>query len=230
MFFPAVPLKLLAFFTVTGNSTVHNTIVQTKIAKSEPHAALIQPQHETSLNFSLQEMFNSLVTAKMHPLHSFVEDKCKSPKETVSSKAQVESSAVTETVCLCLSPHSLPTAWGQDDKRQAGMGLWALDCRSPACFHVVSIQPEAGHCYRFNNRNDYKTQTVCILVLALMGRPFPNSLIHLHEKCGDRIVTIICRASCSPFKRRRATAASSSSRWNVHSGDEKKKLWLKWFR
>lgn len=110
VFFPAVPLKFLAFLAVTGNSTVHNTMVQTKSVKSEPHAALIQPQHETSLNFPLQEMFNALVTARMPPLHSFVEDKCKSPKETVSSKAQVESSAVTQTVCLCLSPHSLPTA------------------------------------------------------------------------------------------------------------------------
>lgn len=101
-----------------------------------------------------------------------------------------------QCVFVC-HPHSLPTAWGQDDKRRAGMGLWALDCRNPACFHVVSIQPEAGHCYRFNNRKDYEAQTACIHVPGVMGRPFPNGLIHLQEKCKDRMVTIICRASCS---------------------------------
>lgn len=134
-----------------------------------------------------------------------------------------------QCVFVC-HPHSLPTAWGQDDKRQAWMGLWARDCRNPACFYVVSFQSEAGHCYRFNNRNDYKSQTACIHVPGRMGRPFPNgpnpsSWEMRGQDCDNYLPGIVF-----PFKRRCATVATSSSRWNVHSADEKKTLWLKWFR
>lgn len=47
---------------------------------------------------------------------------------------------------------------------EAGMAFWALDYQNPACFHVVSILPEKGHCYRLNNLNQYKTETECIHV------------------------------------------------------------------
>lgn len=202
--FPAVPLRLLAFLSVTGNSTVHNTMVQTKSVKLEPYAAKHSPwldhlKHFWTILWRKRLTHQSLVKCPNASFASFffyinVNHQRKPSRANLQKLNPQQWQRQCVFVC---HPHSLPTAWGQDDKRQAGMGLWALDCRNPAHFHVVNIQPEAGHCYRFNNRNDYETQTACIHVPGLMGRPFPNGLIHLHVKCEDRIVTIICRASCS---------------------------------
>lgn len=47
---------------------------------------------------------------------------------------------------------------------EAWMAFWALDYQNPACFHVVSILPKKGHCYRLNNLSQLKAVTGCIHV------------------------------------------------------------------
>lgn len=197
---PAVPIRLLAFFPVFQQVTAQfNTMAQTSV-KSEPYAAKYNltsrnvrtiPTKKCLAHRSLPKCMLSFC------ILSFEINVNQQRKLSQTHLPKLNLQHYQRQCVFVCHPDSLPTARGQDDNREAGMALWALDYRNPARFHVVSIQPEAGHCYRFHNRNDYKTQTACIHVLGLMGRPFPNGLIHLPEKCEDRIVTIICRAACS---------------------------------
>lgn len=78
-------------------------------------------------------------------------------KKTSNSRAAV-------TVRLCVSP--LPTARGKRASfdLEAGMAFCALDCQNPVRFHVVSILPEKGHCYRLNNLRHLKAETGSIHV------------------------------------------------------------------
>lgn len=119
------PVFLLCF--PTGNGTVHNTMA---LWWNQNHMLPNTTSHQKYLTYPLKETFNSLLTAKMHVvfLHPLIWDKCKSPKETVSNTfAKVESSAVTETVCLCLSPtltsHSPRPRW-QPRGRNGPLGPW----------------------------------------------------------------------------------------------------------
>lgn len=193
-------------FLLTGNSCVltprsrHKVLNQNRIKIPQMNCSTQLLNWLFSLFFSLR----STSAAKQNPTHSNL------PKSTLQRQQR-------QCVFVC-HPHSSPTAWGQDDKRQAGMGPSAPDCHNPACFHVVGIRSGAGHCYRFNNGSDYKTQThSCSLDWwGRLSSPAASSIFERNARTG--FVTIICWASCSPFKRRRATEASSWSRWNVHSG------------
>lgn len=127
---PAVPIRLLSFFSVFQQVTAQFITLWLRQVWNQNHMLPNTTSHQKYLNYPLKETFNSLLTAKMHVvfLHPLIWDKCKSPKEIVSDTfAKVESSAVTETVCLCLSPtltsHSPRPSW-QPRGRNGPLGPW----------------------------------------------------------------------------------------------------------